>query len=357
MFDKKKQILHIFNDPKFSVGYVEFLSESGISPECHEFFHYRTTANSYPSNIFSFTHSKSFFSLIPNIKLLILLFKSEKVIVHCLAAPFLLVYLSVFPTLSKKVYWVIWGKDLYFYKVLKKKRFYHKAYELLRRCAIAGVPNVITDNLGDYELLKKWYGVNPRLFRSFSYPSNLHQEQSNAEEVPARSDSMARILVGNSADPSNEHLEVFKLLEKFKEEDIQIIVPLSYGDKAYAKEIARVGKDIFGNKLISLMELIPLDEYRRLQHGLDIAIFAHKRQQAMGNIISLLGMGKKVYLRSDISTWRSLKSYDLNIEDMYHIELTKISAVDKEANMKIVKSVYSKENLLKQWQAIFAAET
>jgi dTDP-N-acetylfucosamine:lipid II N-acetylfucosaminyltransferase len=42
---------------------------------------------------------------------------------------------------------------------------------------------------------------------------------------------------------------------------------------------------------------------------MDIGIFNHDKQQALGNIYTLLYLKKKVYLRDTISTWDHLKNY------------------------------------------------
>ena len=48
--------------------------------------------------------------------------------------------------------------------------------------------------------------------------------------------------------------------------------------------------------LASLWSL-PLSDYLKILGKIDIAIFNHERQQAVGNITSLLGLGKKVYIK------------------------------------------------------------
>ena len=53
--------------------------------------------------------------------------------------------------------------------------------------------------------------------------------------------------------------------------DIKIIVPLSYGDNAYAAELCEKGKELFGDKFKGLVEFIPLDKYRELLRETDRA--------------------------------------------------------------------------------------
>jgi len=73
----------------------------------------------------------------------------------------------------------------------------------------------------------------------------------------------------------------------------------------------------------------------------------------MGNLIQLLGLGKKVYLNPETSQWKlcqnlGIKAYDINRD----IDLN-INAKELENNKKIVRELFSLENLMKQWQEVF----
>jgi hypothetical protein len=127
------------------------------------------------------------------------------------------------------------------------------------------------------------------------YPSNLYKEY----QVPAKQHTGINILVGNSADPSNNHLDVLDKLEAHKNENIKIYVPLSYGNQVIAEEKKR-----FGDKFIPRTEMMPFQNYLEFMGLIDIAIFNHKRQQAIGNTITLLGLRKKVFIRSDVVQWQ-----------------------------------------------------
>lgn len=85
---------------------------------------------------------------------------------------------------------------------------------------------------------------------------------------------------------------------------------------------------------------------------IDIAVFDHERQQAFGNTISLIGMGKKVYL-NPISTLNGvMKEYQLK---MYELDFFSLDLIDDDigkSNITNVKKSFSKESLvnsLKTW--------
>ena len=342
-------ILHIFNDPKFSSGYFEFLIRHKVDLKNHSLFHYRckkTTCNDYGMDTVFAPH---FFSIIPNLVLLKSLFQANKIIIHSLAAPYLLFYLFLFPSLAHKSFWAIWGKDLYFYKNLEHPRIYHKVYEFFRKKVIKNIPNIIGFSKRDVELARKWYGTKAKLHFSFSYPSNCYEEYP--QSVGCNDEVV--ILVGNSADPSNEHREAFSIIKKYTDEKIKIISPLSYGDKKYAKYVKDLGYELFGDKFVALEDMLTKKKYFSLLADVDIGLFAHKRQQAMGSIIALLGMKKKVYIRNDITTWGTLSELGLKLYDLNEFDTSMPDEKVMVNNHVKIKDYFSEESLLRQWLNIF----
>ena len=63
--------------------------------------------------------------------------------------------------------------------------------------------------------------------------------------------------------------------------------------------------EIFGDKFVPLSDFVPRDEYVKRLNECDVGVFYNNRQQGMGNISILLGLGKKVYLREGTSMWNS----------------------------------------------------
>lgn len=212
----------------------------------------------------------------------------------------------------------MWGGDLYVYQ-LGERNWKWKLREFFRRSVIKKMGHLIGYTKGDYVLAKQWYGARGSYHRCFFYTSNMYRELAALESYH----SCINILVGNSADPSNNHLDVFDKLEAFKDKDIKIYAPLSYGNPDYAKRIIEQGKLRFGDKFEALTEHIPFNEYLEFLGKIDVAIFNHKRQQAMGNIRTLLGLGKKVYMRNDITSFESLKEDGIKVFTLDEINLDK----------------------------------
>jgi dTDP-N-acetylfucosamine:lipid II N-acetylfucosaminyltransferase len=104
------------------------------------------------------------------------------------------------------------------------------------------------------------------------------------------------ILIGNSATPTNNHLEIFALLAKQELADRKLIVPLSYGDSGYRDAVIAKGRATFGERFVPICDFIPLPDYNKLISRCSLAIMNQRRQQALGNIGTMLYRGAKVFL-------------------------------------------------------------
>lgn len=111
--------------------------------------------------------------------------------------------------------------------------------------------------------------------------------------------SCVNILVGNSATPTNNHLEVFNILRNISlPPDCKVIVPLSYGDTRYRNEILRLGEDILGGNFYPILEFLDFKDYSELIKTCSVVIMNHRRQQGAGNVTLGLYFGAKVFLNS-----------------------------------------------------------
>jgi len=274
--------------------------------------------------------------------------KADKIILHGLFNNHLFYLLIIQPWLLKKCYWIIWGGDLYIHNA-PVKDWRWKKNELLRHFIVKRIGHLITYIKGDYELARKWYGAKGEYHHCLMYPSNLFRGLT----LPPKKGRTINILVGNSADPTNNHLKIFEKLISYKQDDIQIVCPLSYGPTDNAERIAKLGKELFGDKFTPLLDFMPFKKYLNLLGQIDIAVFAHRRQQGMGNTISLLGLGKKVYMRSDITPWAMLSELDLKVFDICNLDLMPLDDAVRKNNQVRIKSHFSEEALFEQLREIF----
>jgi dTDP-N-acetylfucosamine:lipid II N-acetylfucosaminyltransferase len=349
---KSGKIVHICNLDKFIPPFIDFIEEHFDDFDTRHVFWVRGDSEKFPyrprKNIINapLGRLRSVFSYIKAVN------SADKIILHGLFHGNQIRLLSVMPWLHKKCYWCIWGGDLYTRQVAKRT-IKSRINEVFRRWLIRRIGHLITHIKGDVELARKWYGAKGKWHDSFMYTSNLFKD------IPwfPSTNSTINILIGNSADPSNNHFEILEKLKPFKDADIQIYAPLSYGDQQHAKFVSEYGKELFHHKFTAVTNFMASSEYFSFLSGINIAIFNHKRQQAMGNTTTLLGMGKQVFLRSDTTQWDFLRSLGLTVFDISKInqlDLAGVSAAVKiEENINVVRSYFSVGNLVKSLRGIF----
>ncbi|WP_372972811.1 TDP-N-acetylfucosamine:lipid II N-acetylfucosaminyltransferase [Marinobacter sp.] len=348
-------ILHISHLNKFIVPFIELvktefpgqdhqfwlsgakrLDQFALEPDKHLHFDKRTYSD----------------RLLSNVKLFIMLNRADKVILHGLnrrAMKFLLLQ----PSLLKKCYWIIRGADLYKYQE-PRHGFKDRLRERQRAFVIRRMGNLVTYIPGDVELARQWYGATGKYQECLLYMSNVADPRliyfANDNR---RNGSRLRILVGNSSDPSNNHEEVFEKLRCYKDSDIEVHVPLSYGDREHAAKVLSLGRELFGDKFFPLTRFMGFNDYLELLSTMDIAVFNHNRQQAMGNTIALLGLAKTVYMRSDVTQWDVFQRLGLSLRPVSDLSLSLIPEAERRQNSNIVLSQFSREKLVQQLSDIF----
>ncbi len=345
-----RKILHVLYNDKFIVPYIDFIRKNNIGND-HTFLYYGGSSE----EIFPFSDGKHIDVLYDEkgkfnkLKYSIKYFHAaEKIILHGFFNQSLVRFLYLQPWLLKKCYWVMWGGDLYYHRLGKENPDY-KQHEKIRKKVISKIGHFITYLKGDYRLVQKWYGAKGKYHECLMYPSNIYKEH----EMKPKKSGTINIQVGNSADPTNNHFEIFKKIEIYQNQNIKIIVPLSYGNQKYARKVIEKGRIIFGNKFEPLTEYMPFKMYMNFLAEVDVAIFAHNRQQAMGNIITLLGLGKKVYMKDTISPWELFIDKKIKLYNVDRLDIFPINIATKKSNQKNVKAYFSEENLLSQWKSIF----
>ena len=353
-----KKILHLAHLDKFIPGFIEVI-RSHFSMDPHtvitfgniEKFPYRQSPTA-----FNFSTFKSIRNIL---KLVIELHCHDKVIIHGLFSPYITILLCFMPWMHKKCIWVIWGWDLYYHKLAIKNVNYH-IFEIFRKFLISRLGGFITYVDGDYQNAKEWYHTSGKLYECIMYKSNIYSGAKLSEydfnRLAVRDLTKITIQVGNSADPTNNHHEVFEKLAALdvKNKVGKIFCPLSYGDPTYAAQIKLLGEVMFGDKFFPLMDFIPLAQYNEILDEVDIAIFAHNRQQAMGNTINLLGRGKSVFMRADTSSYALLTKLGIKVCSLDDLSLDILPLEVAIANNHRVSNYFSEENLVKQLRSIFA---
>lgn len=353
-----KYIVHVVTRDKFTSEYVNFIKEY-FNQYNHSFL---IMNQGYNELNFIDNDGVCFFNGFQNLFDAEFMSKFENADAIIIGGVFgIELYLNFFPKrLKNKMYLQFWGGDLYQFKentntlniwVMKKIRY------IFMRSLICSSKKVCVLIDEDYDELLKIFRLKNKEHVTLPVPSyNLTKIPNDIINIAQNvQNSTKKILVGNSADPTNEGIEILEKLRSIKDFDIKIFCPLSYGgDGKYEQIVINKGKSIFGDKFIPLTDYMDIQEYYMLLAQCDIAIFNHKRQQALGNIYALLKLGKKVYIRDDISTWKYLNRlgaviYDTKIIDKlsFH-QLFDYTKTEMENNYRI--DVYLRNNEKKLWE-------
>lgn len=339
-------ILHLFGwDKKFVLPFMDFI-RSNFSDGRHKFIIYGDLKESEVPPSADTVVCKG---LLKNIFLLSMqMHKAEKIILHGLFNSRIFYILLAQPWVLKKCYWVIWGGDLYIHEAPVKDWRWRKN-DFLRRQVIKRLGHFVTQVYGDYELAKTWYGARGQYHECFMYPSNLYKKY----DITPKIDKTIHIQIGNSADPTNNHIDALEKLLIHKDKNIKLFVPLSYGSQDHAAKVIEFGEMKFGDIFQAMTDFMPFEKYIEFLADIDIALFNHRRQQAMGNATTLLGIGKTVYMRSDISSWTFFKKLGLAVFDIERFDLTELSEAQANENRKIVSNYFSETNLVNQLEDLF----
>ncbi|HPH11995.1 MAG TPA: TDP-N-acetylfucosamine:lipid II N-acetylfucosaminyltransferase [Thermotogota bacterium] len=354
IYEKRIQNLHIMPNSIYTNAYIEFINKY-FAEEDHVFF---VSVRSELSKLVQANNVTTFSIKCHPIRFIKLLRVSNKIFLHGFfyrGKSILYWYLNSY--LLKKSYWVIWGGDLYFYKH-RPRNFKSNLTEFFRKRVIKKIPRIISFVPGDYELARNVYGVKAKYYPAF-YPNPISFELLDKNKIGIENPSKRIILLGNSADPTNNHIEMINKLSKFSSENLVIICPLSYGNKDYANRVIEYGKSIFGGKFVPLLKLLNVNEYSRILNVVDIAIFNHDRQQAGSNITALLYLGKKVYIRKNTTTWQYFEDKCIKIYDTCFIEeddffsLFLMNQKYQKKNRIEIEKLFSDEKCVFFWSAIF----
>lgn len=206
----------------------------------------------------------------------------------------------------------------------------------------------------DLEALKK---ALPTLIAQF-LPLNYY----SVEDVFLRGDDVQdlfgnNILLGNSATPTNNHLEALNMLSELGMQGRKVIVPLSYGDEGYRKDVINWGEKLLGESFVPLTTFVSLSEYNKIISSCGNVMMNHVRQQAIGNISAALLRGGKVFLRSENSIYKYYSKLGMKIFTS-HNDLTlanldsQLNQEDCTKNKTIMTNLWSREEGLRHVENI-----
>jgi hypothetical protein len=132
-----------------------------------------------------------------------------------------------------------------------------------------------------------------------------------------------KILIGNSANLTSLTIPVIPLLSKYTSLGWRFLFPLSYGDDDYKILVEKEAIKGLGVEALFLKDFMPLAEYEEVLEEVGIAIFNARRQQGVGNILSLIMKGARLYINSNSTIYTFLKRLGIHFNDVHDLSRSK----------------------------------
>lgn len=359
-------ILHIIAGTNDSVmtNFIRFTKEN-FAPNEHQFLIIDEGAN-IPNDLIKYSNTelisngyKEFNTIIEHIR------NNDLILLHSLFAfsVYQLLFFISHISILKKMVWIAWGGDLYQWK----------------RTGNSMIKNILANFIAYLfrRKIKYFVGIFPPDIENFktkfrskadtfyaSYVGGLYNPLYNKEldlitldEKIIKNDCII-IQVGHQCNPILNHIVVLDSLAKFKDKNIRVYLPLSYGDMEYGDKVEQHAKTLFGDKVICIREMMSEEDYMDFLSKVDIAIFNIPRQIGLGNIVPLLYMEKKIFIPEGTVMYEYYKSQNIEICNYNQIDKIDFDMFSKPVDMKkakqFVKSHYiNKENNIERWQKIF----
>jgi len=384
------KIFHIFNDEKFIDSTIKLFEE--VYPNKSKYYILQSSKEPF-KHVSSGKAISYFFQKQGDEKKLVDLIQDNKVEVVFLHA-FGISKQLIANALSKEVIkvWFIWGSDLYWnWKLLKKDMFERETFFFmyggenktsLRRKLVFNnfslwlfskyrnkkilLPKILVKKLENnfltdfYKVVQKIQIVVPIIPSEFDLVKSINTslinapfEYGNIEDLSINTKAYNvkyanNILIGNSASPTNNHVDAFKHIVRYKQDGQKIIVPLSYGGKKdYIQFVIDKGNYYFGDKFMPILDFMPLMEYNQLISSCGFAVFNHKRQQALGNINAMGYFGAKVFLNGKSPIFKYFKKLGIHVFNINRINNdsfnSNLGEKEIEHNRSILYKLYSKK--------------
>lgn len=265
---------------------------------------------------------------------------------------------------DKKIFWFGWGFDYYhllphnlylprtsaYLRPSLKNKFKSGVKKGLQKFGLITTPRYEALRCVDYfsPVLDVEFQMVTRHMPHLSSARYICWNYGTAEDdlsLPgATSVTGDNILAGNSASPTNNHIELFHALkEQVNLRGRSVIVPLSYGDVTYRGIILAEGKKILGDNFVPLTEYMPKDKYIETIRSCGFFAMNHMRQQAVGNVCIAMLMGAKIYLNDNSPLYQWLNYRGAHISTLEKLDMKPLSYSQQESNRQIVYDHWGRE--------------
>lgn len=275
-------------------------------------------------------------------------------IFHSLLSRWIWLRLLLSPV-NKRAHWVCWGADLYQH-ILNSPTFKQRVAKVVQSRACQRMLSVKCLNPGDAKLLtnllgRKQVDVLPYPLVGVSPPEQLSTFAASGQ---------LRLLLGNSAAESNNHIELIDTVRRFASDNLTVYMPLNYaGRPEYVERIIEYGRAQLGEAFVPVTEMLSKQQYDELLASVDGAVFAHDRQQGLYVAYYMMLHGKKLFLKDATSTYDNFQHYGFHVESLAQLSeqaFSQLCSFDNEQRLKnqtVLTNHFTEQALGPQWGDFF----
>lgn len=345
------KILHLFRLANFTETFINFINKN-FTEDHHVFWVFGDKTNGYWNLELSLYKNVRYVADIESKLKSKEINGYDKIFYHGVFEVSVIDFFFWNRRLLRKLYLYFWGGDKFLHgsniQNFKKKSVVKYAHAIIY---------ILPE---ERKFLEKHYCIKGKRYRALYATYDVIYKCDMIKSLQKKEKDFIAIQIGNSATSTNNHFLIMKKLAKFKDENIRIFVPLSYGDKKYSEEVIKYGQRLFGEKFVAITNYMNEYEYYRFMDQMDIGLFGMRRQQAVGNIWALLYLGKKVYLRKD-----SVLEHYFAVEQSCEVEqIERIAEMDFgqfigfeqddiSNNQKNIRESSQVDLIIRDWKRIF----
>lgn len=228
----------------------------------------------------------------------------------------------------KHIIWIEWGYDLYDFQLDNNSQLKNRITYYIKKIVRENVNSVICIFPPDCDYFKeKFPKSKARVFyapylddgsnrREYQYTPSI----SRLKETKKKGDPIY-IQIGHNGQKQLNHLKALKVLSKFKDENIMLVLSLSYGaEPQYIDQINQYLENVFPGKFILLKNFVTKEEYFKIIQRIDIAIFYTYRQTGLSNIYEMINNNVKLFMPEGSVMKEYFCSLGIPIESIETIE-------------------------------------
>ena len=259
--------------------------------------------------------------------------------------------------LSTKLVWIIWGHDLNYFdnislnnnplKTIWRLYLKKQEYSVFKKMKAIGY-------CFPYDRITLKKRAVTKNVRPLQYPAIIGT--NIIDLIKETQNNCIKVMIGHSALSSLAHIDIIKKLEHLIDDDIKISLPLGYGVNEYKQSIIDYLKYDYNGRYEFIEKMLTPVEYLEYLNTIDICIINSDTQTAVGNVLVLAYIGKKLYFKKNSPLQKGLRmlgvtTYD--IESLPNISKAEFLSSTKNSNIiskQAVEPLINNRIIYQQWE-------